>query len=441
MNDVQSDSSSDSKSTFNVILQANGDHLSPYSNNMSHDPDYVNVMPIGTRSTKRLRPISSDTEDEPTNANENETIWNRRKVVEEQWKDEDTKTIIECVEMGKKPLHHEIRQESPYMNSIMDHFETLTIVNGELRKSTLGSDGKILSLLVVPESAARKLIFSFHVTMAHSNCWRLQKHLANIYFIPRLNFLLRDVYKTCEQCLLSAPPTAQRARKITVSDSIPTRELSVDLLHLAPSGGFKYVLIACDIATSYVFARKLKSKSSKETAEALLDIFYSNSFLCQSVSTDFGTEFENEFNKIINQCAALHISNHVMIKNSIKAESMNFRVTNLLRRMLTNEKQWPQVLQKCIFSLNCSSMNYNGFITTPSQLFNNRCLTGVPCIDDDVEKSVITSGKTIRELMTQVSNYRRTDTPSLSQNVNSRVRPFRKNEQCLIWREHFFQKC
>ena len=51
-------------------------------------------------------------------------------MVDEQWKDEDTKTIIECIEMGKKPLHHELRQESPYMNSIMQNFETLSIING-----------------------------------------------------------------------------------------------------------------------------------------------------------------------------------------------------------------------------------------------------------------------------------------------------------------------
>ena len=85
-------------------------------------------------------------------------------------------------------------------------------------------------------------------------------------------------------------------------------------------------------------------------------------------------------------------------------------------------------------------MNFNGYIATPSQLFNNRCLTGLPSIDEDVEKSVLTSGQSVRELMKQVSRHRLTDTPTLSQNISQRKRPFRINEKCLVWSEHILSK-
>ena len=134
--------------------------------------------------------------------------------------------------MGKKPEYHEIRQESPYLNAVMEQFETLTIVNGELRKETLNDQGQTVSLLVVPECMAEQVIRTLHVNMAHSNCWRLQKILADLYFIPRLNSMLREVYKSCMDCVLSQAPTRPPSRKIKVSDSIPTREINADILYL-----------------------------------------------------------------------------------------------------------------------------------------------------------------------------------------------------------------
>ena len=106
-----------------------------------------------------------------------------------------------------------------------------------------------------------------------------------------------------------------------------------------------------------------------------------------------GNEFLREFELACNETASTHIVNSVLVKNANKSESMNSRVVNLLRRMLKHEKQWPSQLQKCAFSLNSCSMNFNGYVTSPCQLFNNRCLTGVPSIDTDVEKTVVNSAK------------------------------------------------
>ena len=119
---------------------------------------------------------------------------------------------------------------------------------------------------------------------------------------------------------------------------------------------------------------------------------------------------------------------------------MNSRVVNLLRRMLKHEKQWPDQLQKCAFSLNSCSMNFNGYVTSPCQLFNNRCLTGVPSIDTDVEKTVVNSAKSVREIMTQVSKHRLIDTPSLAHHISNRPHVFREGEKCLVWAERILAK-
>ena len=444
LNDASSESSSGSASPLNAISDIsfewldNINNVTPTDNTSDKGDDFC--LPIfGTRRTKRPRPVSSDDESKGSDGDDAK-LTQRQKVVIGQREDPDTKTIIECVQLGKKPEYHEIRQESPYLNAIMEEFETLAIVNGELRKNSLDEKGDTISLLVVPEKLAKEVIMTLHVNMAHSHCWRLSKIISGLYFIPRLNILLREVYKSCVSCLLSQAPTIQKARKITVSDSVPTRELNVDLLHLPPAHGWNYALIACDVASSYVFARKLRTKTSKEAAMALLDILYSNSFLCQYVSSDMGNEFLKDFTKICTATAATHLINSVLYKNANKSETANSRIVNLFRRMLVKETDWPNQLQKCAFSLNCSSMNFNGYVTSPSQLFNNRCLTGVPSLDQDVEKSVVNAGKSVRELMTQVSKHRLADTPSLAHHISNRPHVYYVGEKCLIWAERILAK-
>ena len=194
------------------------------------------------------------------------------------------------------------------------------------------------------------------------------------------------------------------------------------------------------MATSYIFGRKLKTRTSKEAATQLLDICYSNSFFCQYVSSDARNEFLRSFKDDCTLTAATHIVNSILEKNANKAESSNARVCNLLRRLLKNEKDWPNELQKIIFSLNCSSMNYDGFICSPNQLFNGRSITGIPSIDPDVEKSIINSSKTVRQLMSQVSSCRLADTPSLAMHIDNRPHSYREGEKCLIWAEQILAK-
>ena len=342
--------------------------------------------------------------------------------------------------MGKEPLYHEIRQESPFVNSVMEDFNTLKIVNGELRKEIMDDEGNVTSLLVCPESISRKIVKHLHVSMAHSNCWRLASFIHKIYFIPRLNSILREVYCSCASCLLSQAPKAQKGRDITVSSSSPGREISVDLIYLPPSNGFLYAMVATDCATSYCFARPMRGRSSKEAAECLLDIMYSNSFLCQVITTDDAVEFKNHFQTACAQTAASHIVNSVLVKNSIKTESTNARLVNLLRRLLTDESQWPKRLQQTVFALNVCSMRYGDFITTPSQLFNNRCLAGVPALSSNVEDSVIASDKSLRSIMTKVTKHRLADTPSLAVHLSMRKGEFRVGQKVLVWAERILAK-
>ena len=162
---------------------------------------------------------------------------------------------------------------------------TLKIVNGELRKEEIDDKGSMCSLLVVPESITKTIIQSLHISFSHANCWRLESFISKIYYIPRLKPTLREVYKSCEPCLLSQAPVAAKARRgITVTGTTAAKEVNVDLLSLPPSKGYNYALVAVCVASGMVFAKPLKSKNSQECAVAMLDICYSNSFLCRIIT-------------------------------------------------------------------------------------------------------------------------------------------------------------
>ena len=85
-------------------------------------------------------------------------------------------------------------------------------------------------------------------------------------------------------------------------------------------------------------------------------------------------------------------------------------------------------------------MRYGNFITTPSMLFNNRSITAVPSVSEDVESSTLQSQRSIRQLMTRVSRHRLLDTPSLAINLTQRPHEYRVGERCLLWAERILAK-
>ena len=97
-------------------------------------------------------------------------------------------------------------------------------------------------------------------------------------------------------------------------------------------------------------------------------------------------------------------------------------------------------LQKCVFSLNNTSMRYGDYICTPNSLFNGRCITGIPSLGTDVEKSSLASQKTVRQMMTDISRSRLLDTPSLAIHLEDRPRTYSVGQKVLVWNEHILAK-
>ena len=126
---------------------------------------------------------------------------------------------------------------------------------------------------------------------------------------------------------------------------------------MPPSGGYVHLLCAVEMTSSYIMARPLRSKSSEHLAKALLSIFYENSFFPTLISSDEGTEMNNQiFALLCKESGITHTLNHFMNKNSNKVESSNSKIVNLLKQEIANTDKWPEAIPKICFALNNCNM-------------------------------------------------------------------------------------
>ena len=118
--------------------------------------------------------------------------------------------------------------------------------------------------------------------------------------------------------------------------------------------GYNYILIVLDVFSRYAFARPLKSKTGKETAAALEDIFETVKVFPQKLWCDLGREYYNRnVDKLLKTRGITLYSTHNTVKASI-AE----RFIRTLRRkieynyILTDSTVWYKILPQLIFEYN-----------------------------------------------------------------------------------------
>ena len=214
-------------------------------------------------------------------------------------------------------------------------------------------------------------------------------------------------------------------------------------MQMPPSGGYVHLLCAVEMTSSYIMARPLRSKSSEHLAKALLSIFYENSFFPTLISSDEGTEMNNQiFALLCKESGITHTLNHFMNKNSNKVESSNSRIVNLLKREIANTDKWPEAIPKICFALNNCNMIFGptNILATPNYIFNTRDLVSAPHTSTNVDASKRKADANVKALIKAISGRNLIDTPSLYVNIQNRNPSFAINETVLAWAEFVLGK-
>ena len=120
--------------------------------------------------------------------------------------------------------------------------------------------------------------------------------------------------------------------------------------------GYRYILTAIDILSRFAWARPLKSKSGKEVAAAIDDIFHTSGRTPKRIQTDQGREF---YNAPVQQLLGKNNVELFSVKSPTKAalvERFNRTLKNKLWRMFTsrNNHKWIDDLDNVLHAYNHS---------------------------------------------------------------------------------------
>ena len=355
--------------------------------------------------------------------------------------DSDTLSMIELVKMNKKPLMNEIRQETEYLNSLNDIFPSLTISHDFLVKRTMDINGDPRLLIVVPPVAAKPLVTRIHEEFAHCSTWRLEELISSQYFIIGLKSISRLVTKSCRRCVLAQPPTATRTRSIrTTSGRTAGSHISLDTLHLNNDRNFKYLCVGVCRSSGFIFAKKMKTRSATENANALIHIMHTNNIFFPNTSSDLGSEYMGVFAETCKRLGINHTYLHVLRKNASLAENAIARVLLLLRRELNNSPKWTDSYRKVIYALNCSNMKYGSLIASPNYIMNARQIKQMPHAEYDDETTVLKREESVYDLVKKITRSRLLSCPSLALNVLQRRDHFSIDQNALCWADHVLGK-
>ena len=325
----------------------------------------------------------------------------------------------------------EVKSQTEYIKTLVKERKHLIVDDGILYINYTKLNGLKQKLIVVPPSMKEEVIRKVHIELCHAEFWRLEPAILEKYYISDLKSLCRKL--RCSNCILARAPRLTKSRKIPCRSSTPGELCFMDLLMLPDSkyngANYKVALILVDSFTNYCFGKPLRGKTGKEVCSNLMEILWSNSYIPTTISSDLGGEFCNkEVQDVLDSHGIDFKTVRPEYKDSNLAENCNFRVTNLMRKFLNNGSEWAPNLQKIIFSLNNSLMDYGKKTFTPSYTFSLRnCYNAIP--NDENEPCSIS--KTIQS----INQSRFKDHYSLGKAVSTRTK-YAENELVLVLREH-----
>ena len=130
----------------------------------------------------------------------------------------------------------------------------------------------------------------------HFGISRTSNRIKRRFFWPRMSHDIRDLCKRCQTCQKTSPKHTPKAPLVPLPIiRTPFTRLAMDMIGPLPptDEGYKYILTVCDYGTRYPDAFPLKSTTSRDVVEALIEMF-SRTGIPDEILTDRGSNFNSE---------------------------------------------------------------------------------------------------------------------------------------------------
>ena len=219
--------------------------------------------------------------------------------------------------------------------------------------------------LVLPQKL-RPLIYSeLHTKMGHLGKERTLHLARERFYWPKME---EDIHyfitKLCS-CVKKKKPHIQKVAQMqTFTSSSPLELVSVDFLHLDPSGRYQYLLVLTDHFSRFTKAYATTNKSAKTAADCIYNDFMMCYGIPEKILSDQGKEFEN---KLFHRLATLSGVKKLRTtpyhpQTNGQVERMNQTIINMLKCLPEQYKsQWHLHINKLVHAYNCTKNASTGY--------------------------------------------------------------------------------
>lgn len=169
------------------------------------------------------------------------------------------------------------------------------------RTGTMTPEGERRQQTVLPESYRKQALQMAHRTplAGHFGKTKTMSRLTRLFFWPGISGDVKKMCQTCPVCQVTAPRKTAKAPLIALPIvRTPFLRLAMDMVGPLPTtaDGYRYILTICDYGTRYPEAFPLRSTTSRDVVEALVELF-SRTGIPEEILTDRGTNFTSALTK------------------------------------------------------------------------------------------------------------------------------------------------
>ena len=308
-------------------------------------------------------------------------LWEKYPILnmqEEQRKDKDITETLTWLRRKRTPT-------SKYLNfnfqKYRKQFKSLTVNNNVLYRQFFNHIGNIAHLqLCVPKHLWTELIYRLHNSKqkGHKGISNTLLELRKGFYFPRYQESIRDYIINCTTChqAKNCKPTSQRPplQPVSALQFYPEDMMKVDIVAKLPDcKGYKYILLAMDVFSKYLFAIPIKHSDASTAARLLTDLFLQHSYIPRSILCDKGSAFTSNLIKELAQMLEIKDEN-ASVKHA-QTIGLLERAHGPLKKYLRiyekiNSRQWPQLAKPAAYAHN---IRYHASIgCTPSFIFHGR---------------------------------------------------------------------
>lgn len=210
----------------------------------------------------------------------------------------------------------------------------------------------------------------------HPGRAKMMHLLKDEYYWPGM---AKDVTKhvaSCRVCQLGKRQATPKAGNYAVRYATDIFEtISVDLMDFAknPSFGYRYLLVAQDLCTRFLFLVPLKTKQAAEVAQAFWERVVTLIGPPDAVLVDGGGEFKGAFTRLLNRLGSNHVLGLAYHPQSNAANERSHKDISLLLRAHSNEtpELWQEAVPLVQYLMNTKTLA-NSSYTPHDLLFTSR---------------------------------------------------------------------